>query len=463
MNKYKTQIFISSTIKDLTNERIAALEAVNELGAEAIMSEYTINAQNNNSVNTCIDKVKSSDLYILILGGKYGWRPSNDKSITEIEYITAQENNIPILVFNLNYIDKEDLQKEFSEKVGATFFWKQIVNIFQLKDFIVKAVKEEIDKWEKEQKEKTESIYSSLLNISFPEKIYIAEISIDRDEIIKESWNTDKKLKMNASWYDVTVSAIHNRSIRFPHDWTCYKNQILTFHDLSDHNLPLSSVIDLGTVDSIRCEEFYRKSEDAMKVFKNLLRNCLKTKLYKLKINWYKGEKLFAFMPFQDTDTQKWKNREIEWTKIKKAKRTVVKINYSKKNPDKFSSARHLAFTADFYEFENNWFLSVKPDWIVTWKDFKPSNFGFEKIQYIKREEKNLHVFNHLNFILEYIKSPQSDPLFSENIEYPFLKIAGFVQFDGYPIINDENWRKLETKSQQKKLTNELILFSNEN
>ena len=56
----------------MPNEREAALQAVKTIGAEPIMSEYTINAQNANSVQTCLDKVKSSNIYVLILGGVYG-------------------------------------------------------------------------------------------------------------------------------------------------------------------------------------------------------------------------------------------------------------------------------------------------------------------------------------------------------------------------------------------------------
>src|ERR1051326_308815 len=117
MIPYRPKIFVSSTIYDLPNERTAALQAVQQLGADAIMSEFSINAQNNNSVDTCLEKVRASDLYILILGGKYGWQPFGDKSITEMEYMAAQEKNIPILVFNTPY-DKEISQQEFSRQVG---------------------------------------------------------------------------------------------------------------------------------------------------------------------------------------------------------------------------------------------------------------------------------------------------------------------------------------------------------
>ena len=54
------KIFISSTIVDLPNERTAALKAVEKVGGFPIMSEFTMEAQNKDSVTACLDKVKES-------------------------------------------------------------------------------------------------------------------------------------------------------------------------------------------------------------------------------------------------------------------------------------------------------------------------------------------------------------------------------------------------------------------
>jgi hypothetical protein len=70
--------------------------------------------------------VKESNIYILILGGDYGWQPSGSLSITELEYKTAQENNIPTLVFNLTF-PKEKITGRIFTSVGATYFWKQVM------------------------------------------------------------------------------------------------------------------------------------------------------------------------------------------------------------------------------------------------------------------------------------------------------------------------------------------------
>ncbi len=455
MIPYQPKIFISSTIKDLPNEREAALQAVNVIGGEPLMSEYTINAQNANSITTCLEKVKSSNIYVLILGGVYGWQPFNDKSITELEYQTAQENNIPTLVFNTDY-EKEELQQDFANRVGATFFWKPVKNVFELKEAIQNAIREEIEKWNSEATQNTELLYSNLLNISFPKTVYVADLNLDRKDIIESSWNTEKPLKKDASWYDVTVAAIHQRNIRFPHDWNCHGGKLITFHDLTDHSLPLADIIDLGTVTPLSCEEFYEQSEAELRVFKSLLRNCLKTKLHKMQIKWFKDEKLFVFMPISKDGMERWKNREVTWERKKAATRTIVKCSYKKDEPTVLRNIWHLSFATDFYHFEHNWFMTVKPDWIVTCGDFKVSWFASKFIAAQKRLEKNIHVFNHLNFILWYLQPDDSEPLFTEFADYKFLKIESFNTLNSYPVIPDEEWRKLEGSAGNKNLNDPL-------
>ena len=68
------KIFISSTIVDLPNERKAAFKAVEKAGGFPLMSEFTMEAQSSDSLTACLSKVLESDIYVLILGGRYGWR-----------------------------------------------------------------------------------------------------------------------------------------------------------------------------------------------------------------------------------------------------------------------------------------------------------------------------------------------------------------------------------------------------
>src|SRR2546425_639932 len=135
----KPVIFISSTIEDLKAERKAAYDAVYKIKCIPRMSEYTFEAVSKGSITTCIDEVKSSDFYILILGGRYGWELPNGISITEFEFDTSYKERKPIFVFNTSY-EKELKQSVFERKVGSLFYYKNVIDAAQLEEEIIRAL-----------------------------------------------------------------------------------------------------------------------------------------------------------------------------------------------------------------------------------------------------------------------------------------------------------------------------------
>ena len=448
------KIFISSTIVDLPNERKAALKAVEKVGGFPIMSEYTIEAQSTDSVTTCLSKVLESDIYVLILGSRYGWRPENKESITELEYQTAISNNIPVLVINTTY-PKEQLQKEFENKVETKFFRKTVQDAFELQDELGKALKSEIDKKQNEYFRNTELVYSNLVKIEFPKQLYIADLDIDKKEI--NHFNKGRKRFINKpNLHDYAVSALFMKEISFPHDWIVWNGKLITFHNLQDPTLPLSKIIDQGTAEMFSCDEFYKTSQDHMSQFKHLLKKCLEAKLHKLKIKWIKDEKLFAFLPIKKDDYERWESRSIEWTKsTKKATRKVVEIKRNLKNNEEIFNMRCLAFKTGFEVFEDSWYLSIKPEWIFLWSDLRVCNLAFKNIQWLKKNERNMHVFNHFNFILRYLQPSVSESMFNEYKDYPFMIIGNIEKFEFAPIIPDNNWSHLENVGALKKLNDE--------
>ena len=97
------QIYLSSTLEDLVEERKAAIEILG--GHGRVMDSYQ--AGPRPTVENCLADVRSSQLYVLILGRRYGWTPAGEsdihaKSITEMEYDECTVNvdsPIPRLVF----------------------------------------------------------------------------------------------------------------------------------------------------------------------------------------------------------------------------------------------------------------------------------------------------------------------------------------------------------------------------
>ncbi|MBK8291016.1 MAG: DUF4062 domain-containing protein [Flammeovirgaceae bacterium] len=448
------KIFISSTVFDLNNERTAAYNAVNKVGGFPVMSEKTMEAQSTDSLTACLSKVMESDIYVLILGARYGWQPVGKESITELEYQTARSQKIPVLVINTTY-PKETLQKEFEKRVETNYFRKTVNDAFELEKELEQALKTEICKKQNEYFNKTEPVYSNLVRIQFPSHLFIADLDIDKKAVKK--YNKERKRPFfKPNLHDYAVSALYMKDISFPHDWIVWDGKIITFHNLQDDSIGLTKITDRGTAESLACDEFYDTSVDHLSQFKYLLKKCLETKLHKLKIKWLKDEKLFAFLPVQKDDLERWQPRSIEWTKTKKsATRKVVDVKYDLKDKTKVFNLRSLSFRTGFEILESDWYLSIKPEWIFLWSDLKVCHWAFKNIQWLKKNERNMHVFNHYNFILRYLQPSQMESLFIEYKDYPFIKLEKIEMFDFAPIVHDSVWKNLEAIGAQKKLTDE--------
>lgn len=101
MNK-KLQVFVSSTYTDLIEERQAAVEAILDAGHIPAGMEL-FKAGNESQLKTIYKWIDESDVYMLILGGRYGSIESkSDKSYTQLEYEYALSKDIPVFTVVLN-------------------------------------------------------------------------------------------------------------------------------------------------------------------------------------------------------------------------------------------------------------------------------------------------------------------------------------------------------------------------
>lgn len=102
-------MFISSTYKDLINERQAAVEAVLNAGhIPAGMELFKAGDQTQKEIIK--EWIEESDVYLLILGARYGSVDSESNiSYTEWEYNLARKLGIPSfsLVLTDDYIDQK--------------------------------------------------------------------------------------------------------------------------------------------------------------------------------------------------------------------------------------------------------------------------------------------------------------------------------------------------------------------
>lgn len=98
----KLQVFVSSTYLDLIEERQAAVEAILDAGHIPAGMEL-FKAGNESQLKTIYQWIDESDVYMLILGGRYGTvEPKSGKSYTQLEYEYACSKKIPVFAVLLS-------------------------------------------------------------------------------------------------------------------------------------------------------------------------------------------------------------------------------------------------------------------------------------------------------------------------------------------------------------------------
>lgn len=119
--KRKLQVFISSTYTDLMEERQAAVTAILKAGhIPAGMELFTAGDRSQlDTINSWIDE---SDVYMLILGGRYGAVESaSNVSYTELEFDYAASQNKPMFAV----VIKEEALENKIRLHGTAFSEKQ--------------------------------------------------------------------------------------------------------------------------------------------------------------------------------------------------------------------------------------------------------------------------------------------------------------------------------------------------
>jgi hypothetical protein len=143
------QIFVSSTFKDLQEERQAVLNAILKLNQFPAGMEI-FPAVNDTAWEHIEKVIEVSDYYVLIIGGKYGSiEAESGISYTEKEYDFAVSKNIPVLAFTRSDEDsipvgKAEMNEEireklkyFKQKVGNRHHWNYWKTLEELKANVV--------------------------------------------------------------------------------------------------------------------------------------------------------------------------------------------------------------------------------------------------------------------------------------------------------------------------------------
>lgn len=138
-----SNVFVSSVIGDFERYRTAAIQAVGSMGHKAIISE-DFGARAYSSEIACTHEVEQSDIYLVILGERYGSATPEGLSVTQAEFRVAREVDKPILVFVQN-IEMEPEQAAFKKEIEdyqEGFFRAGFSTTEELLTEIVKALRQ---------------------------------------------------------------------------------------------------------------------------------------------------------------------------------------------------------------------------------------------------------------------------------------------------------------------------------
>lgn len=139
------KVFISSVRAGLEAERDALRGLIQALGHEPLRFE-DFTAQSIPSREACMDGVDNADVYLLILGPRYGYRfPDTNQSPTHDEFRRAQQRGIDKLVFITDEAEMEPEQREFLAHIseyGTGVFRKSFTDVADLQVQVAEALRD---------------------------------------------------------------------------------------------------------------------------------------------------------------------------------------------------------------------------------------------------------------------------------------------------------------------------------
>ena len=110
------RVFISSVMEELRNERAAAADAVRSLGARPVLFEE-FGGRDADPQDAYLGEVETSQIYVGILGRRYGIPLSTRFSPTHTEFTHAEQQGLRIAVWTLDTQEREGPQQAFLDEV----------------------------------------------------------------------------------------------------------------------------------------------------------------------------------------------------------------------------------------------------------------------------------------------------------------------------------------------------------
>ncbi len=287
-------------------------------------------------------------------------------------------------------LDYENLLKEISSWISLSKL-QELLNLLQA-EFSDEKISQRRYILENKDKFVHEVIYPNILEVKLPEILYVGKLSVDRDEVIKKSWETEYRLKKSASEKKVVGRAFEFMGIPNVKDWHVFEGSIISFKPLNETSEPLSRLAEAGTVEEYNTTEFPSnfKYENALS---QLIDNCLQEMLSYKFIQWLRKERMFRFRPIGIA-----RERKIQWKNKKMATRSVVTEVWNKEKTQ-ITHFRQMSFKIQSFMSENRWYIAVTPTWSFTYNGYQSHKQESKLITDKKMLEKNSAVYQHFMFI----------------------------------------------------------------
>lgn len=231
--KKKYQIFVSSTFVDLIDERQAAVQAILRAGHIPAGMEL-FSAGNKSQWDTIKKWIEESDIYVLILGGRYGSIDSDSKlSYTELEYRYAMDLGKPLFALVMHdemldsktktigkevlELENQDLYKLFKQlvlsKVCRFFKDETEIKLAILESLIDIQSQYELNGWIKESELQDNTKFASIIENLQNENTELLK-KLKEKEIV--NGKSSKNNEIGGYTYDEINKVLQNNKIVLP-------------------------------------------------------------------------------------------------------------------------------------------------------------------------------------------------------------------------------------------------------
>lgn len=284
----------------------------------------------------------------------------------------------------------------------------------------------------KEPEQKT--LTTNLAKVTFPDEVFIAEVSIDFDETLKRArQELDFKKRRHSKKTLVRLAMALNGAKS--DCWTFHEGKLFSFVNPElDHSL--RHLIDIDTIEPIRTSELLESEfEEYRNIVKELVKNSLKGELVDLNIGFNSLENCFYFLPEHEDDDA----RRVEWIGKKKAVRTVFERKMNSRNPDKVLYFKHVSFTLSFINIGRDWYCLIVPSWLFTYNRYKKS-LGHDKfLSKQKRLDTSGTVRNITRFIAFFLNTELDKKNSAFRISQLEILECEYPDFDAEDLLEDES------------------------